>query len=131
MRAVLAAALIGLALAGCSSTTDTVRMKVNQFIHAIAHKDYATLCNQVLAPSLIDRLETYGIKCQPAMQIALKGVSDPGLAIGSISVHGNKASVTTITTAKHQEASLDAIELMQTSAGWRVSSLGTPQFPKK
>jgi len=33
-----------------------VQAKVEQFAHATASKDYATLCTQVLAPALVTRL---------------------------------------------------------------------------
>jgi hypothetical protein len=127
-----AAALAAVALAGCgTSERDQVQAKVDQFIKATSRHDYATLCTQVLAPSLLSHLTAYGIKCEQAMAIGLKNVTDPNLAIGSITITGSKASVTTITTAKGQEASLTAIVLTNTAKGWRVSSLGTPVLPAK
>lgn len=125
--AVVCAAVV----AGCgTSDRDLVRSKVDQFIHAVADHDYRTLCTQVYAPSLLAHLTDYGIPCEKAMQIGLGGVTQPALAIGRIDVHGDTASVDTITTAKGQEASLDALELVKTPAGWRVSTLGMPTFPK-
>ncbi len=118
-------------LGGCgTSDRDQVRAKVDQFLKATASKDYATMCDQVLAPALLAHLSAGGIKCQQAMQIALGGVKSPALSIGRIDVNGNKASVITLTTAAGQEASLDAIELTKTGSGWRVESLGTPVVPR-
>jgi len=126
VRAAVALAAAALALAGCSSRSDQVRAKVTQFVHAVAGHDYRTLCRQVLAPSLLAHLEIYGLSCRQAMSIALRGVQDARVAIGPVRVHGSHASVDTITTARGQEASLDAIELVDTRAGWRVDGLGTP-----
>jgi hypothetical protein len=126
------AALATVALAGCGTNErDQVKAKVDQFVKATAGHDYATLCKDVLAPKLLAHLTAYGIKCEQAMAIGLRSVSQPNLAIGSITITGNTASVTTITTAKGQEASLTAIVLTNTGGGWRVSSLGTPQFPRR
>jgi hypothetical protein len=119
-------------LTGCgTSDRDLVQSKVQQFVSATAHHRYATLCSQVLAPSLLAHLRDDGIPCETAMKISVGSVKAPALAIGQIQVHGSTASVTTITTAKGQEASLDAIELVKTHAGWRISALGTPVLPKK
>ena len=53
MRVGCAFALVGcaLALAGCgTSPRQQVEAKVQQFAHATASKDYAALCDDVLAP---------------------------------------------------------------------------------
>jgi hypothetical protein len=115
------------ALSGCgSSAKDQVRSKVEQFAGATAHKDYATICNQVLAPALVKRLTSYGIGCEQAMRLALGDVRRPTLSIGQITVKGKTASVITLTVAQGQQASLDALQLIETSDGWRISSLHSP-----
>jgi hypothetical protein len=126
------AAALALALTGCgTSDHDQVQAKVQQLIKATAHKDYKTLCTEVLAPVLLQHLAAYGIPCRQAMALGLANVKQPQLAIGGIQINGNKASVTTITTAAGQQSSLRAIELVNTSNGWRVANLGTPVFPRK
>jgi hypothetical protein len=129
VRAAVALMAGAAALGGCGSQSDQIRGKVEQFVHAVSAHDYRTLCKEVLAPSLLARLESYGLPCERAMAIALSGVHNPGLAIGAVQVHGDHASVDTITTAKGQEASLDAIQLIDTRAGWRVAALGAPVLP--
>ncbi len=61
--------------------------------------------------------------------MALAGVRQPELAIGAILVRGSHATVDVIATAQGQQAALEAIELIDTSSGWRVTSLGTPVAP--
>lgn len=115
------------ALGGCgSSPKDQVRSKVDQFASAIAHKDYTTICNQVLAPALVEHLTENRIDCEQAMRVALGSVKKPTLSIGLIKVTGKTASVITLTVAQGQQASLDALELIDTSDGWRISSLHSP-----
>ncbi len=116
-----------LALAGCgTSERDQVRHKVEQLATAAAHRDYATICADVLAPSLITRLADAGVACRQAMRIAFGTVIDPTISIGRIVVTGSTAQAITLSAAKGQQASLDAIDLVKTLHGWRVSSLASP-----
>jgi hypothetical protein len=124
-----AAVAIALALAGCGSVRGQVRSKVEQFVGAVAHHDYRTLCDQVLAHALIERIAALGASCEEALSLALASVREPGLAIGAIVVRRARATVDVIATARGQQATLEAIELIDTPSGWRVSSLGTPVLP--
>ena len=125
----IAMALVG-GLAGCgTSDRDDVQAKVQQFLHATAAKDAKTLCDQGLAPSLLERLATGGITCRQAMQIFVGNVQNPTLSIGRIDISGQTARAITLTSARGQEGSLDAIQLIKTDHGWRISSLGSPVIP--
>jgi hypothetical protein len=116
---------VALAMAGCgTSARDQVKSKVEQFATAAAHRDYKTLCSQVLAPSLVAHLKGAGLGCEEAMGIALAQVQNPALSIGKITVRGSKASVIALTLATGQTASVSAIDLIKTSRGWRIASLG-------
>lgn len=118
------------ALAGCaSSERDQVQAKVKQFAQATASRDSKTLCEQVLAPSLLARMKAGGITCQKAMQIFVSSVENPTVSIGRIFVNGQTASAITLTSAQGQAGSLDTIQLVKTSHGWRVASLAAPALP--
>jgi hypothetical protein len=117
------------ALAGCASEKDQVQAKVRQFVHATASRDARMLCEQVLAPSLLARIEAGGITCLRAMQIFVTSVKNPTLSIGKISVSGHTATAITLTSAQGQRGSLDAVQLVKTTQGWRVASLGAPVVP--
>jgi hypothetical protein len=125
-RCLAAAVVIALWLAGCSSARGQVRAKVVQFAGAVAHHDYRALCGDVLAPALLERISSLGAGCEEALSVALAGVRQPELAIGAILVRGSHATVDVIATAQGQQAALEAIELIDTSSGRRVASLGTP-----
>jgi hypothetical protein len=128
----VSAAVCLVALGGCGqSERDVVRAKVQQFLDATRSKDYRTLCEQVLAPALVERLVAAGLQCEQAMQISLGGVQSPTLLIGRITVNGNHASAITLSGAKGQEGSLDAVKLVKTGAGWRIASLGSPVTSSK
>jgi hypothetical protein len=119
--------LTACALGGCgSSPREQVKAKVQQFGAAAAHKDYGTICDQVLAPTLVAHLTANHISCERALQAALGSVRRPTLSIGPITVKGRTASVYTLTVAQGQQASLDVVQLIKTSGGWRISSLHSP-----
>jgi hypothetical protein len=124
MAAVAAAGALG----GCGgqSPRDQVTSKIQQFVTAAADRNYATICNQVLAPALLTRLAVGGVSCPQAMQIGFGAVSRPTLSIGKITVSGSHASVIALSTAHGQIASLDTVELTKTSKGWRIASLASP-----
>lgn len=127
----VALALAVCVLSGCgTSTKDQVQAKVKQFAHAVAARDSKTLCNQVFAPVLLEHFAAVGLPCEKAMEIYLGSVRAPQLAIGRVVVSGQTAQAITLSTARGQIGSLDAIDLVQTSQGWRVSGLGSPVLPK-
>jgi hypothetical protein len=119
------------ALSGCGmSTSDQIQAKVKQFAHAVAARDSRTLCDQVFAPVLLEHFASVGLPCERAMQIYLSSVHAPTLAVGRVVVSGQKAEAITLSGAHGQIGSLDAIELVETSQGWRVSGLGSPVLSK-
>jgi hypothetical protein len=126
-RTLPVAGLLCVALSGCGqSEHDVVQAKVKEFEQAIAHKDAKKLCDDVIGPSLIEQYVAHGITCRQYWQLGLRQVSNPTLLVGRISVKGTKASAVVLSGAKGQESSLNAIELVKTGSGWRVSSLGSP-----
>jgi hypothetical protein len=121
-RLLLAAATLSLAACG-SSSRDQVKAKVLELGHAAASHDYRRICDDVLAPALIERLRAYGINCERAMQIAFRGVRNPAISVGAVTVHGSTASVITLSMAAGQQASLQTVQLINTPHGWRIASL--------
>jgi hypothetical protein len=115
------------ALTGCGvSTREEVQAKVEQFAHATADKDYATLCTQVLAPALVTRLTDAGVSCQQAMKIFTSSVQNPTLTVSKVTVKGSTASAVVLAGATGQTPSLESIQLLLTKHGWRLASLASP-----
>jgi Prokaryotic lipoprotein-attachment site len=116
------------ALAGCGqsgpSDEDLVARTVSAFGRATAAKDYTTLCAQLLAPSLVAKVEQVGLPCKRALRKALGNVQDPRLTIGRISVNGDRASAEIRTSASGQAPSKDTLELERVNGEWRIASLG-------
>jgi hypothetical protein len=119
-------------LAGCgTSERDQVQSKVQEFAKAASTRDAKTLCSDVIAPALIEAYLQRGITCQQYWSYGLKHVKLPTLAIGKIIVSGDNAEVITLTGAKGEVSSLDAIKLVKVAGGWRITSLGSPVIPRR
>lgn len=130
MRPGHAVALIGVAyaLTACgTSASEQVQAKLQQFAHAVAVRDTATLCRQVLAPDLVGHLTAAGLSCQQAMRTFVESVSDPSLSVSKVHVKGSSASAIVLARAKGQPASIDAVQLTNTKDGWRLTSLASPR----
>jgi hypothetical protein len=120
---VVAALLLG----GCgSSPSDQVRAEVVRLAQATADRSYDTICNQILAPSLLTHLASNGIPCPQAVRVALSGVRNPVVSVGKVIVRGSRAVAITLTSARGQKAEVVAIELQRIGPGWRIASLGSP-----
>jgi hypothetical protein len=116
------------ALSGCgASTSDQVQAKLQQFAHAVAHRDPQTLCREVLDPALVQRLTAAGLSCDQAMRTFVDGVTDPTMSVSKVHVKGASASAVVLTGARGQQASLDAVQLSNTKDGWRLESLASPR----
>ena len=120
--------LIGcaLVLAGCGvSAKQQVEAKVQEFAHATANRDYATLCNEVLAPALVAHLTAAGISCKQAMKVFTQSVKNPTISVSKVTVNGSSASAVVLAKATGQPSSREAIQLIKTSKGWRLDSLAS------
>jgi hypothetical protein len=128
LRPVLLVAMVA-ALAGCGSggpsDDQLVAATVSAFGRATAAKDYRTLCDRLLAPSLVEKLTQVGLPCAEAMGKSLGGVRDPRLTIGQIDVQGDRATAQIRTSAAGQATSRDTLQLERVRGSWRIASLGS------
>ena len=125
----LAPALALLILAGCGEEGPTpeeqVRSAVVEFGRATAAKDYRALCDRLLAPELIEEVESIGLPCERALREGLGEVEDPRLTIGRIEIRDDEASAEVRTSAAGEEPSQDTLRLVNIDGVWKISSLGT------
>jgi hypothetical protein len=132
-RRLAALAAGALVLAGCGnakpSDEEQVRTTLTSFSRATAAKDYQTICDRLLAPSLIAALKKIGLPCEIALQQGLGDVREPRLLVGAVTVQGKRATADVRSSAEGQPPSKDMIELVRTDAGWRISSLARPATP--
>jgi hypothetical protein len=103
-----------------------VRAVVARFGLASRQKDYQTICDDLLADALVQRVEAIGLPCETALQRGLADVRDPRLVIRQVSMRGARALVRVHSTAAGQPPSDDAIELVRENGAWRIASLAAP-----
>ena len=93
VRRPLAALLVlGAGVSACGggpSDAERVHAAVEAFGRATAAKDYQRLCDRVLAPELVEEVESSGLPCEVALQQGLGEVEAPTLTIGRIEVYGD------------------------------------------
>src|ERR1044072_3824197 len=96
LRSLVAVFLVGAGFSGCGdsgpSDTEQVHSTVEAFGQATAAKDYQRLCDEVLAPQLIAKLEQVGLPCEVALKQGFEDVQAPTLTIGEIEVTGDDAT---------------------------------------
>src|SRR5918999_4027250 len=82
----LAPALALLLLVGCGEQGPTpeeqVRDTVTEFGRATAAKDYQALCDRILAPKLVEEVESIGLPCEVALRQGLRRGGGPRPADG-------------------------------------------------
>jgi len=94
LRPPVLTALAALALAGCGDSGPSdeaqIRSALEEFQRATAAKDYAALCDRVLAPKLIQTVEQVGLECEMALEKGLNRLSPqcvPRIAPNAVSGH--------------------------------------------
>ena len=113
-------------LAGCGgepSDTEQVHATVEAFGQATAAKDYQRLCDTLLAPKLIEQVESIGLPCEVALKQGLGDVKAPTLTIGTIKIDGDDATAQVNSTAQGQTPSKDTLKLQRVNGKWKIASL--------
>jgi hypothetical protein len=126
-RPLVALAVAATALAGCGggpSDEEQVRTTVQAFSDATAAKDYQRLCDDLLAPQLVEKIKQVGLPCEVALRRGLGDVSEPKLTIGRVTVKGGSATADVRTSAAGQKPSRDTLKLSKVGDDWRIASLG-------
>lgn len=127
--AAVIAALSATAAACGRSDEEKVRDTLTRFEAAAAKKDYARLCDDLLARELVGRLRTVGLPCRRALSLSLGPVLQPSVHVEEVRVRGDTALARITTTASGQRPSRDTMRLVRQDGDWRVSALSGHQPP--
>jgi hypothetical protein len=114
------------AVCGCGggpSDSERVHDAVEAFGKASAAKDYQQLCDDLLAPKLVEEVESSGLPCEVALKQGLGDVSSPRLTIGKVTVSGDSATADVQSSAAGQPPSRDTLQLVRVDDSWRIASL--------
>ena len=123
MRRRAALGLFVLVLAGCGATPkDDVRGVLKGYERAFARHDYQSLCDDYLAPDLVNGIEERGLPCEAALRPEVSSTKKPVLAIRSIDVHGDRATARVHATAANQPPADETIVLRRIDGKWRITA---------
>jgi hypothetical protein len=132
-RALYAAAVIALPLAGCaaqSSTTSTGKFKgdaqkVAQVVADLSAAgragDAGKICTDILAKELVQQLRAAGGDCQAEMKSAIQDATDYNLQVANVKVTGNRA---TAQVRQGDHGKVATFTFVKENGGWRASALG-------
>ena len=102
---------------------EEVRETLDRFAAATRDKDYQTLCDDLYASDLVERIRAAGLPCEVALRTGLEDRQNPQLRVISVEVNGDSASARVRTTAGGEVPSTDTVGLQKEDDDWKVSSL--------
>jgi hypothetical protein len=128
----LLALVPALLVAGCTSAGSTSSKKfegaaadvskaVGDLQQAGQRKDSAKLCSEVLAQTLVSKLDSSGTSCRSEMDKAVTDADEYSLDVSDVKVTGKTA---TATVRNGDDGPTKTLELVREGNRWKVSSLG-------
>jgi hypothetical protein len=133
-RALLGCAAVALLLAavpaGCGqSDEEEVRDTLKRFETAVRDRDYKTLCDDVLAKGILDRLQAAGAPCEVVLERGFGTRLSPSLTIHRIRVRDDVALAEVTSTAVGEKPARVTLRLVWAGDDWRLASLSGAQPP--
>jgi Protein of unknown function (DUF3828) len=95
---------------------------VEQLERAVARRDWATICTELLTETA--RQRAGGRECVSQTRSAAEDVLRPSIQIEQIAVRGGRAAVRVSTTAQGQARVTDTLELRRIGGRWLIEALG-------
>src|SRR5918998_2562040 len=68
-----------------------VRETLDRYAEATRDKDYQTLCDELLAADLVERIRNAGLPCEVALRTGLEDRRNPTLKVLAVQVDGDQA----------------------------------------
>jgi hypothetical protein len=132
-RALLAAAVLALPLAGCGAAPPSSKSKfqgeqqkvaqvVDDLSAAGSSGDAEKICSDILSKSLVAELKSAGGDCVSEMKAAIDDASDYDLRVSTIKVAGNTA---TAQVRQGSKGPLATFSFVKENGAWRASELGS------
>jgi hypothetical protein len=100
-----------------------ITSQVQRFAHDTAARDYREICTQVLAPALLRQIARTPRRCEAVLRRVLTPSRRPRLQVAGIWLHGQQATVATLTGALTGRFLYDTTGFVRTPGGWRMDSL--------
>ena len=126
--AAIAVIVVGLVLVLKPGPDDSeaVAETLDNYASATRDKDYQTICDDLYAKDLVDRVRAAGLPCEVALRTGLEDRQNPRLEVLGVEVNGDQALARVRSTAGGEVPSTDVVRLVKEDGDWRVASLSEP-----
>ena len=118
--------VVVLVLKPSADEEEKVREQLDRYAQATREKDYQTICDDVYARDLVDRVRAAGLPCEVALRTGLEDRQNPQLRVLAVEVDGEQALAKVRSTAGGEVASVDTVRLVKDDGEWRVAALTDP-----
>ena len=106
-----------------ADSEEQVRETLDRYAQATREKDYQTLCDDLYASDLVDRIRAAGLPCEVALRTGLEDRQNPQLQVLAVDVTSDTASARVRSTAVGEVPSVDTVGLVEEDGEWKVASL--------
>jgi len=126
--AVLAVVVVGavVLLKPGPDDNEAVAETLDNYAAATRDKDYQTICDNLYAKDLVERVRAAGLPCEVALRTGLEDRQNPRLEVLGVEVNGDQALARVRSTAGGEVPSTDLVRLVKEDGDWRVASLSEP-----
>ncbi len=134
MRTAAILSVVALAVVGCGSgATDSaedfegeeraVARTIEQLEDAGRDSAERRICADLLADSLLDRLEKAGTNCTTAVREALEDTDSFDIKVDDVTINGDSATARVTSGRSGGDEESDTLTLQRDGARWKISSL--------
>lgn len=126
--AVIAILVVGavLVLRPAPNDREEVSETLERYAEATRDKDYQTICDELYAEDLVERVRAAGLPCEVALRTGLEDRQNPRLEVLGVEVNDDQALARVRSTAGGEVPSTDLVRLVKEDGEWRIASLSEP-----
>ena len=126
--AVLAVVVVVVVLALKPGPDDNKRVReaLDKYAKATREKDYQTICDDLYADDLLERVRAACLPCEVALRTGLEDRQNPQLQVQAVEVNGDQALAKARASASGEVPAVVTIRLVREGDDWRVASLVEP-----
>ncbi|MBW3608619.1 MAG: nuclear transport factor 2 family protein [Actinobacteria bacterium] len=106
--------------------SEQVSETLDRYAEATRDKDYQTICDDLYAEDLVERVRAAGLPCEVALRTGLEDRQNPRLEVLGVEVNDDQALARVRSTAGGEVPSTDLVRLVKEDGDWRVASLSEP-----
>jgi predicted lipid-binding transport protein (Tim44 family) len=131
----LVSATVGLTACGASNKDSAkdfqgeqrrVAQAVEDLQKAASKRDRAKICNELLAPALVDQISKASKNsCDEALKDPLADADSFELEVQRVTIDGDKATAVVKSDAKGDHDRVDTLQLQKFGNAWKIATLGT------